>query len=467
MVDVVKLKGLAAAQKEKREAGARQTQATNRIKSKLFGASTTPYVTTGPVGQDSAGYSICKALSYASRRSGPENCKEELAVSEKLKRFYGSNVRTEPNSILLLGSSNPMYFPEEVRFDSEGLKFLAEVREKMLASVGKADPDEIKFLREKQKAIGTFPATAGGSLIPPPMLMSELIDLQRNAQVFSQVGAREVPLSPQGANTWARQTGASTAYWVGEASAITESQPTTGSLELRAKKLGVIVTIDQEALLFSNPSAEAMVRQDMAEVAALKADLAFLEGTGGTQPRGLITYTGDSNSYLNVISYTASTVGANGNTLEPQDIVKMIGKLPDAVRFKELKWVMHPNLWAAMGARRNDAVSANDAKGAFTLSTMRTNDQTFGTYLEGKPVITSQQVSTTRVKNAGTDLTYSLLGHWPEWLIGRYGVVEVLMNPYSATPYANVQTQLRAVMYIDAGPRTPNSFVFCDQLLQS
>ena len=36
-------------------------------------------------------------------------------------------------------------------------------------------------------------------------------------------------------------TAASTAYWVGEGSAITESQPTTGNLDLQAKKLGVFV----------------------------------------------------------------------------------------------------------------------------------------------------------------------------------------------------------------------------------
>ena len=51
----------------------------------------------------------------------------------------------------------------------------------------------------------------------------------------------------------------------------------------QAKKLGVFVKINNELLRFASPSAEGLVRLDMARVAALKADVAMLEGTGGTQ----------------------------------------------------------------------------------------------------------------------------------------------------------------------------------------
>src|SRR5205814_10213810 len=110
--------------------------------------------------------------------------------------------------------------------------------------------------------------------------------------------------------------GASAAYWVGDGSAITESQPTTGNLDLQAKKLGVFVKINNELLRFASPSAEGLVRFDMARAAALKADLAMLEGTGTTQIKGLLTYAG-------ITAHTASTVGANGNTFEAQDVALM------------------------------------------------------------------------------------------------------------------------------------------------
>ena len=52
------------------------------------------------------------------------------------------------------------------------------------------------------------------------------------------------------------------------------------------------------------------MQEIIALAAALKADLSMFEGTGGTQIKGLITYSG-------IVSHTASTVGTNGNTFQP------------------------------------------------------------------------------------------------------------------------------------------------------
>src|SRR4030081_2053523 len=92
----------------------------------------------------------------------------------------------------------------------------------------------------------------------------------------------------------------------------------------QAKKLGVFVKLNNELLRFASPSAEGLVRLDMARAAALKADLAMLEGTGGTQIKGVTTYS-------DLTSHTASTTGTNGDTFTPADVALMESKLPDAV----------------------------------------------------------------------------------------------------------------------------------------
>src|SRR5438105_12825225 len=92
--------------------------------------------------------------------------------------------------------------------------------------------------------------------------------------------------------------------------------------QLQAKKLGVFVKLNNELLRFASPSAEGLVRFDMARVAALKADLAMLEGTGGTQIKGLLTYS-------DITSHTASSPGTNGDVFEVEDVALMEGKLPD------------------------------------------------------------------------------------------------------------------------------------------
>src|SRR5205085_4238415 len=47
-----------------------------------------PWVTSGPVGQDSAGYSVLKAAAYAMGFVGPDQAKEEIHVHQQLTALY-------------------------------------------------------------------------------------------------------------------------------------------------------------------------------------------------------------------------------------------------------------------------------------------------------------------------------------------------------------------------------------------
>ena len=188
-------------------------------------------------------------------------------------------------------------------------------------------------------------------------MLGELIDLQRNLEVFAAAGAQEVALPPNGRMQFPKLTGGSTAYWVGEGEPITESQPATGNLDLQAKKLGVLVKVNNELLRFASPSAEGLVRLDMARVAALKADLAMLEGTGGTQIKGLLTYCGITHAHGQHDRARTATRSSR------QDVALMDGKLPDAVD-APTAWVMRKAMFAALMNRRADAVSAGRRQGA-------------------------------------------------------------------------------------------------------
>ena len=49
----------------------------------------------------------------------------------------------------------------------------------------------------------------------------------------------------------------------------------------------------------------------------------------------------------------------------------------------------------------------------------------------------SSQVSATRVKGAGTNLTYILLGYFPDWIVARLGVMEFLASGHGDTALQN------------------------------
>ncbi len=423
-----------------------------------------PWATSGPVGRDSAGYSVLKAAAFALGYLSPDQAKEELHVHQQLRELYqgyGFVPHCGHQSFLV-----PLASDHLPAFEPHGQKLQQEIRAKMAADAARFDPDEAAWISHRLgraggvnplvKSLGTITDTAGGSLVRLPV-MGELIELQRNLEVFAAAGAQEIALPPNGRIQFPKVTGGSTAYWVGEANAVTESQPTTGNLDLQAKKLGVLVRVNNELLRFASPSAEGLIRLDMARVAALKADLAMLEGTGGTQVKGLLTYS-------DITTHTASTTGANGDTFQAGDVALMESKLPDAVP-APTAWVMRKQMFAALMNRRADAVSAADGAGAFLFHPSRLASDPPPTELYGTKVVRSAQVSNTRTKGAGTNLTYILLGYFPDWIVARLGVMEFLASGLGDTAMVNDQTYLRGIQHLDAGPRHAASFVLCDQLI--
>ena len=230
-----------------------------------------PWVTSGAVGQDSAGYSMLKAAAFALGYIGPDQAKEELHVHHQLRdlyQTYGFVPHCGHQSFLV-----PLATEHLPSFEPRGSRLRDEIRQKMTAHEGRFDPEEAHWIARRTrfnlqtKSLGTLSDLAGGSLVKFPVL-GELIDLQRNMEAFANAGAQEIALPPNGRLQFPKLTGGSTAYWVGEGTALTESTPSTGNLELMAKKLGIFVKMNNELLRFASPSAEGLVRCDMARVAA-------------------------------------------------------------------------------------------------------------------------------------------------------------------------------------------------------
>jgi HK97 family phage major capsid protein len=417
-----------------------------------------PWVASGPVGQDSAGYSVLKAAAYALGILGPEQAKEEINVHHQLRELYstyGFVPHCGHQSFLV-----PLATQHLPSFEPRGQRLQAEIRQKMTAHQDRFDPDEaswiVRKLNPRTKALGALSDIAGGALVSLPVL-GELIELQRNMEAFANAGAQEIALPPNGRIQFPKLTGGSTAYWVGEGTAITESTPATGNLDLQAKKLGVFVKLNNELLRFASASAEGLVRFDMARVAALKADLAMLEGTGGTQIKGLLTYS-------DITTQIASTTGANGDTFQPQDVAKMEGKLPDAVS-APTAWLMRKDFYAVIMNRRADSVTAADQAGPFLFHPMRSAADTPPAEIYGTKVVRSAQISNTRSKGSGNNLTYVILGYFPDWIVSRMGIMEFLASGLGDSALQNDQTYLRGIQHIDAGPRHAASFVLCDTLV--
>lgn len=137
------------------------------------------------------------------------------------------------------------------------------------------------------KALGEGVGSGGGFLIAPEFYPG-YIELLRAKAVVRSAGALSIPM-PRGTMTLPSQTAAASAGYSGENIAIASSQPGTGQRVASAKDLTALVPISNDLLRDSQYSAavDALVRDDMVRVTALREDLAFLVGDGTKgSPRG-------------------------------------------------------------------------------------------------------------------------------------------------------------------------------------
>lgn len=426
----------------------------------------TPAVRTGESALSSRGYSFLKAIGVMRGLVPAEHAKVELDVHNKLQKALvtdGQYEKAAPNSFLVPFATE--YLPAA----SEGnASLVREIRQVVRAGSVGYDPEEVFALRMKawgvQRALSWLDETTGGALVAPPM-MGELITLLRNNLALMQAGCRQIPMPPNGRTVWPRQTGGATAYWVGQSTSITDSQQSTGDLNLTAKKLGVLVKIPNELFRFASISVEQFVREDIAQVMALKMDKSMLEAAGSAlEPKGLINYSG-------ITALTATTTAADGDTVEPEDIGRMIAAVEEKnAEFKA--WIMRPLQYTVLSNRRADATTPGDRRGPFMFNMMRdfkeVMDRKRGMgVLEGYPVSKSTQISVTRTKGSASNLSYILGGDFNDYIIAQSAVIEFLGSNTGDTAMAQDQTWIRGIHYCDSVVSREASFVLMDQLKMS
>lgn len=436
-----------------------------------------PAVRKGENSLTSRGYSFLKMVGYLAGAVPAEQARIEIDVHNLLQKTYVDGTpyqKAQTNSIMTPFSSAHMIQEDPAR-NAELASVAGQCRSLVTRGLSAYDPDEFLWALKQspalsgrwqsiQKDMSWIDVTAGGALVAPPM-MGELIELLRNTEALMAAGARDIGMPPQGRITYPRQTSAATHYWVGENTEITASQPGTGDLTLTAKKSGVLVKLPNELYRFPTIAAEAFVRADIVRVMALGLDKALLEDPGSTlKPKGLLHYAG-------VQTHTASTTGTNGDTFEGEDVAKMIGKVEE-LNANFTGWIMRPLMYAALSNRRADAVSAGDKKGPFLFDMTRglsdnPNVASGIASLSGYKAVKSTQISNTRVKGSGVDLTYILGGDFSDFIIAMGGVIEFLVANQGDTMVKNDQTWVRGIQYVDGAPRHEASFIKCDTLIMS
>jgi HK97 family phage major capsid protein len=269
----------------------------------------------------------------------------------------------------------------------------------MFALSTRGNQKAIKWLSENTtyKAVNEGTTTAGGFLVPDE-LVAELIFLREQYGVVRQNATIRTMSSDV---LWIPKNATSTtAYWVGESTAITQSQPVFDRVQVLAKKLGILTAVTSEVNEDSIIEIGVALAQDMAWKFAQEEDRVCMIGSSATATDGNINgFITEANGVASNLGIVAGATGsaANYNAITLANFRAMVGKLPLYADNQDAKWYMSKQFFNDVVANRLDALSGNAALDIMNFQQGRPT-------LYGYPVVYSQHLASVAAGTANTPL---------------------------------------------------------------
>jgi HK97 family phage major capsid protein len=219
--------------------------------------------------------------------------------------------------------------------------------------------DDLRWCKDhgvEARALNEGSNSAGGSLVPEEFA-NRVIRLVETYGTYP--GAVENVSMSRDTMVIPKRLSGTTAYFVGEGSSVTESEPTYGNVSLVAKKLAVGCRMSTEVVEDALVSLADAVATEFSTSLSFKIDQCGWIGDGTSQYGGV-------NGVVNKINdgtHTASVVSAaSGNTafetLDIEDFLAVMGKLPLYAR-QGAAWYVSPSGYAASIARLKYAAGGN------------------------------------------------------------------------------------------------------------
>lgn len=309
--------------------------------------------------------------------------------------------------------------------------------------------------------------TTGGTLVATNLLAGAFIDVLRKKTRVIEMGAT-VMSGLVGNIDIPRQTSATATAWVSESGNLTEAEGTFDKVSLSPKAIGTYSMVSRNMLMQSTPHVEAVIRSDLAAQLALGIDRAALMGSGSNnEPVGIFNQTG----VLSVVG------GTNGAAITFDHLIDMftkvalnnadfgsLGYIVNAATLgtlSKLKTTTGQYLWPTRGGSDETYAPASANMGA--NGSGRAGDFS----VNGYPLAVTNQLPSDGTKGSGTGLSSLVFGNWSDLMIGQWGVLEILPNPYDSIAYKQGAILLRAMQSVDIGVRHPQSFCVMSDAITS
>ncbi len=339
--------------------------------------------------------------------------------------------------------------------------FEREISRDIARRIGRDTPGlfvPLDILAPERRDYNTLTGAAGGSLVATNLAASSFIDLLRSKSRVMQLGAT-VLSGLVGNVDVPRRSAAGAAQWIAEGQALTASTGAFDVVSLRPKTVGSLGVLSRNLLMQGTPGAEMLIRSDMIEQIGIAIDAAAIGGSGaGPEPRGLLNMPGVQSvvggtngaaiTFDQLIALNTAVAAANADSgaLGFLSNPAVLGAL------SRLKSTTGEYLWAGRGGLGNE----NSAPASAVPGSTASGDAGFS--ILGYRAAFSNNVPSNLVKGTASNCSAVIFGNWSDLLIGEWGVLEILPNPYASGAYETGAVQVRALQTIDVAVRHPESF---------
>lgn len=155
----------------------------------------------------------------------------------------------------------------------------------------------LSVVNKAAAAVATGQSTVTGwaaELVQIQQAASAFIELLRPMSVVARFPGRSMDFAGNGEIKIPRQTVGSTGSWVGENNPIKVDRLTLDEVSLKPKKNANIITATNELLMRSDPSAMAIIRDDILKGIAISIDSTFTDASAASaiRPAGMQTFDG-------------------------------------------------------------------------------------------------------------------------------------------------------------------------------
>ena len=254
-----------------------------------------------------------------------------------------------------------------------------------------------------------------------PTLQTEAL----GAQVFrGLVGDVDFPTHATG----------SSAVWEGENDAGAQSDATFGKISMSPNRVGALSVVSKQLLAQSTVDVATFVASDLGMATAIAIDAAAINGSGSSnQPTGILNTSG--------IGDVAG--GTNGLLPTWAHIVELESDIASANAVEQnLAYLTTPGMRGALKGVAKDAGS-----GLFIWD---------GSEMNGYGGQVSTQVPSTLTKGSNSDCHAIIFGNWAELLIGYWGAIDLVVDPYTAAGTSQVKIYINE--FVDVAVRHAASF---------